>query len=421
MTRIYRVDGKLSCNIPQRVRPKVVVYDETIREPVEPEQFQATLTWFPIIVRAYTEPERTALLLTHDPTMSPIRVLESLDLDTTRPIEVKLYGHGPWLKTHLFHGRYARVWIPRKIEQRLHIRDYDYYPVLIRGWTRAQIKEHRIQRQEETIIIRHLGNEYYATKVGVSWRWELPNELLYKPPGDYRAPLLIKPEEIFGWFINQGGHVEAMDFGSPQPHIIDFEIAVSPDAWTTEKRVAQTNEYAYRNIANRNYALKDINQYPWFAELRCSFLSAYPRIQYQAQEIGYKNKLIEILNITLWNMAGKVLLTLTGYPFLLSDKLESNTIEYIPLFQGKRYTKQDLKHRRGREPVPDYVISEGTEVNEKIDRLDFEAHQFSRCLKYARIINKQMGYYVYDNRTIEAMVQKAGTVFMDYQGFIWKE
>lgn len=418
MTRIYRVDGKLAANIPSRVRPHIVVYDETIQESVPSEPFQATLTWFPVLVRAYTNPDRTALLLTHDPNVSPIKVLETLELDTLQPVEIRLYGHGQWLKAHLFHGRFARVWIPSKLAKRLHVRDYDFYPVLIRGMTHAQIRQRRIQREAETIIVRHLGNEYPAVKVGFSWRWELPREIPYKPPGD-RDVMLIRPEELFGWYIDQGGIVEAEEFYQDDRHKILFEIHVEPYHPVQEKYVARNNGFAFRNIANRNYALKDINAYPFFCELRSSVLLAYPVIYHHAKQVNYTNKLIDMLNITVWNMAGKVLLSLAGYPFLTSKKLQSTEQTVLPLFQGVRYTRENMKHRRGREPLPDYVISEGTEVNEKIDQLEFERFPFSYCIKYCRIINKQMGYYVYDNKTIEEYA-RSENVHCDKEGFLWK-
>lgn len=420
MTKVYRVNGKLAVNIPSRVRPRVFVYDETIEETVGSESFQPTLTWFPVLVRAYIEPNRTALLLTHDPSMSPIKVMETLGLDTSQPIEVRVYGSGKWLRAHVYHGRYVRVWIPEDVVKRTKMRKETFYPVLIRGMTHPFVKERIVEREQETILVNHLGNEYQAVKIGASWRWEIPNQIQYTPPGGRIRPLMLEPEKIFGWFVDGGGHVEAVEYIDEEERgTISFEIMVSPDSPRTEKRVSQTNGYAFRNIANRNYSLKDINLYPFFAELRASLLAAYPLVMYRRIGNNYENTLIDFLNITVWNMAGKVMLTLQGYPFLLSDKLDSNDIEYTPLYQRERYTREKLKFRKGRERLPDYVISEGTEINEKIDRLDFEYFPFGYCIKYCRIVNEKYGYYVYDNAEINKYARKLNTVLLDEKGFVW--
>ena len=131
-TRVYEIDEQLAINIPTQVLPeeKIQLAEEIVTIPGYEAQ---TTSWYDVIVRPYKG--RTAVHLTYSESVSPKEAMNTLGLDTTQPIWIRLYNSSRWIRAHIYHGDYGRVWIPAPVVRKTRIREYDVYPVIIRGTT----------------------------------------------------------------------------------------------------------------------------------------------------------------------------------------------------------------------------------------------------------------------------------------------
>ena len=395
----------------------------------------------------------------------------SPQLDLTKEIAVRPHaaptgrygaaaGYGYPIRAHPQDetGDRLRVWIPRAETIRLGLEDLfiKEIPARIYGTTRPGERKERRWVEHEVLKVYHLGRHYDASKQAGNWVWLVPESLGYKPPGGDRAEIILHPEEIFRPAYNMGYKAWAAIFKAGKGEVT-IELGLFDRYPGVAKQVSRTNGFAFRNISNRNYSLKDENEYPFYCELRASFITVYPRefIELTDSRLrgGYYLATLVgkgahgILGITLRNIVRWILVKkLTDEEgrqtgkiarYLYSGKLKRNDYQtrWIVTSAAKRNAGRTSLTAggggQGKTPPPsiespgtweneELLLTEGLEINEMIDELKFTDFEFEKCIKYARMVNRQLYYYVYDNNWIESQVRASIETYMDnkYQ-FIW--
>lgn len=372
-------------------------------------------------------------------------------LDYTKEIVVRPgsigLGYGDPLHAFFAGDDRLRVWIPAREIQRLRLSSPAFNEIPVRIYATTKPGEEQVGRWEtiEDLRVYHLGRHYDATKIGNEWFWYIPEKIEYKPPG-LRPEMELYPEQIFR--AGPAPNAECWDAGEGE---VTIELGFYPDS-TIAKNVSRVNGFAFRNIANRNYSLKDVDSYPFYCELRASFITVYPREFIEildAPKGAYLTHLIGktgVLGITLRNMVNWILIKR-----VINEETSQQKIVHY-LYSGK-LKRTDYQTRwvatpgarrtagrtrmtagggaNGRNPPADIVapgtweneeilLTEGLEINEMIDELKFTGFEFERCVKYARMVNRQLYYYVYDNNYIENQVRVSPEVYLDRRyRFLW--
>ena len=414
-TRMYKLDEKLAINIPSLVLPPSRL--QTIEETVTVPGYEAeTITWFPLLTGKIAPDGRMPMVIRRE-------TLEWLGLDSTKDVFVRLKWD-IWRRAHVWH-QHKRLWIPRAVVKSLEkhgLRPDSYYDVHIRGTTPSKTETRTVTREViPEVIVRHLGKDYKTDNYAPNrWRWIIPEEL-------YMGETRVKPTELFNKAFDLSIIPEAECYYAPGPGVIETDLIILE----REKELSSYLGYAYRNIANRNFSLKEVDAYPFFCELRCSDITAYPRDWYQfklpdgREQRGTLVDTLEnsVINLTNWHPI------LYGIWYGEQEgKITFSRDKFKPTFQRKLYSGKVLHPRnlsveKMRKQLDTYeeLITAGQEINEKISYADAIEFNWGSCIKYIRIVNKQMGYYIYDNARIEYDMASSEKIECDSSGFVWRK
>ena len=316
----------------------------------------------------------------------------------------------------------------------------------------------------ETIRVKHLGhifphniNHPPVQKIGGRWIWFIPFEIRYIPPGQEIE--ILRPYEKFAEYIRRRYPLKAeiLSDGISEQVMIDIGFVPINEGNIT-KEIASNSKpipVAYRTMSNNNYSLKDEDKYPFYAELRASWLTCYPRTHHipRAKKREYPDIMnpdtlekVELVNregkkgsltITVYNMAHWVFIHeypngAIARPFR-SKKIELYHNKRIPTW-NKNWKIEDFPNkvefsktygtRRGPASLEDVqlpaVISEGMEINVPVSYDIFEGFPFERVIKYARFINALNKYYAYNDSQVNEKAETRYTT-VDKEGFIWKQ
>lgn len=398
-TRVYKIEDDLAINIPTDVLPPSRL--QWVKELAE------TTDWYPLLVGSLD------ISTGRIPLFLPYANISRLGLLPEERIEVRLFGHpDEWFTSHLYHGYQGRVWIPRRVVKKLSIRPLEYYFAIIRGLR-------RVERPVRKVIVRHLGRDYETENYAPNrWRWIIPEEV-------YIRETKVRPTEIFNKAFELGITPEAECYYAPGPGVIETDLII-PER---EKEVSSHMLYCFRNIANRNFSIKEIDEYPFFCECRVQIISTYPRSWYQVRLPDGKeirDLLMEVLETTVENILNWHIILHGVWLGGRKGLVVYSKAKFRPTFQAKLYTTANLKPRnvsfdrmRG-DLVAKTLVTAGQEINEKISYADAIEFPFGYCYKYVRIVNKQFGYYVYDDSRIEADMVGSDKIWSDRFGFVWR-
>lgn len=413
-TRIYQLNSDLAINIPTSVLPpsKIQLVEERIKIPGHPD----ISTWYSVIVRPYRD--RTAVLLTSHLGVSEVEAMSRLGFDTTKPIEIRLHGSSRWIRAHLYHGRYVRVWIPKDITRRTKIREYSTYPVIIRGITLPTYEIHLVEKHVKEVIINHMGKTYSTENYAPNkWRWIIP-KTIESYPVLLQSFRMLPP--IFPLAeLHRTGEIIYLDF-----------MFYSDGA----RKVSEQVGYAWRNMAVRNYvAAKTAGLgYPFLCEIRVSYISSTPKRFYQIKERPVYDKgaltLKQALETSVYNLlqyffpSSKAEYKYSGMSFAEHQGIIEFTTEKVDL--QRRYTRLKKVPR---------IISIGEDSKEPWGITEYP---YYKAIKYIRIIGKwaykhqdftrgiyldedieRVLYQVEQDRVMKGYPRRT---WIDDNGFVWR-
>jgi len=394
-TRVYEIEGQLAINIPTQALPegKIQLVEEIV---IVPGYEAQTTTWYDVLVRPYKG--RTAVHLTYSEGVSPDVAMETLGLDTSKPIWIKLYNSSRWIRAHYYHGSYGRVWIPTPVVRRTRIREYEVYPVIIRGTTLPVTTKKIVRKRVRNVIVSHFNREYNTENYAVNrWRWIIPDHIVCHPILKRSLELGVTPE-CECHLVND---------------IIQVDFIFSD---VSGKFVSRDLGFAYRSMAVRNYTATVDVDYPFLVEIRATILTNCPKEFYQNPH--QYQRLMDALGITVANMT---------YFFTKSVR-HAEKVDKVKFIQTRidKLKIADLDY----DPVvfEEYPLineTEGEEENMKISFGETMDYPFYKAIKYIRIINEQSykrrgdNDYIYLNDEIEDVLHKNPLVDVDANGFVW--
>ncbi len=282
----------------------------------------------------------------------------------------------------------------------------------IRGY--AFPRKRRITVIERYVEVEHMGKTYPAEVVEGKWRWTISEDIA-------SHPVLLE-----GLRRNYMPIAECNKYRGRV--IIDFNFR-KPAA----KLIAERMNYAYRNLAVRNYTATEDVEYPFLAELRSTYLSAMPKMYYQPEDKVYDLKLSP--NGFLHD----------GRFMLLQNALEITIINILEYFFDRPKPKEDRKiapyskmswaeHIGAIDYVKDKIL-----LRKRFPEfprtlyMDYETdtthhgqeNDFLTCIKYVRVLNEssykshELDRYIYLNDRINEVLKKQG-LEIDSNGFVWR-
>lgn len=403
-TNVYRFNNELAINIPSAVLPPSRI--EYVEERVEIPGYEAeTTNWYDVIVRPYKG--RTAVLLTSMLSISEPEAMSRLGLDPTKPIYIRPYGTNIWIPAHKYHGYYGRVWIPRQYVRRTKIRDFEIYPVIIRGTTMPEIRIIPVRKRVRDVQIEHMGETYTPEHVGEDrWRWIIPPKVESYHALQTAFPLRITPIAE----CNRKGDLIIIDFAFTRP---------------AGKIVAEQTDYAYRNMAVRNYTATKKLDYPFLCEIRATYLTATPKMFYQPEDKIYIIKpghmsnehymeLSEALKITVYNI-------LQSFFQRAKPDHPYSTMSWADHIDAIDFVTTKIKLHQAYSHLPrDLYMEYETDSDRQGE------NEYYRCIKYVRILNehsyknRNLDMYVYLDDDIEGVLVNRPEINVDPNGFIWE-
>lgn len=405
-TRVYRMDdGRLAINIPQSVLPpaKVEKVEETIEVPAEEIE---TIDYINALIRVYSDGIRLLLTPTGE---TPFDFLERIGFDPYMPIQVKPYGSKEWLNAHLYHDYYGRVWIPRRFAKKHKMEKKQFYPVLLRGYTKPVYRKKKIRKRVRRVFINHMDKQYFGEEYGIDkWRWIIPEEIESHPILGKSLDLGIYPYcELVQW---GKGVIFADFFFRP----IDGAI------------VSKNYGLAFRSMSVRNYTATVQVDYPFLAELRATYISTCPKSFYKEPQMPIE----KALAITVYNM-------LQHFFQPAAPDLPYSKLSYAEYKNKVRHTQERLYLPNEYPQVTEVpeVLVEGEELNIKISYGEIpdvpynRDDHFYRCIKYVRVINEQSYKYKGNKKNEYEYLDDAITntlrgnldIVVDEKGFVWTD
>jgi len=419
-TRVYELDDDLAINIPSEVLPPSKM--QLIEERVETPGYEAeTETWYDVIVRPYKG--RTALLLTHDIGISPLEAMTRLGLDPDKPIFIRPYGFKEWVRAHLYHGFYGRVWVPRYIARRTRMREYTVYPVMIRGITMPRIEIQLVRREVKTVEVDHMGKTYPTENYAPNkWRWRIPRNIDCYPVMVTALGIHIYPD--------------AECHREDEIVLVDFSFSKAAGRVVSEK-----TGYAFRNMAVRNYtATTELDEYPFLCEIRATYISSCPKAFYQPDEIHHI-ELREALQITVYNMLQHFFTRLINKE--TGEELPYSTMSYADHIDAIDYTTNTVALKRSYPKIElderwkeKYISYDAEGEGIPSEEFGVEEKRFYQCIKYVRVLNESsykahdIDRWVYTDMDITSMILERQRmrvmnglkpeVEIDVNGFIWR-
>lgn len=351
--------------------------------------------------------------------------MRKINITLDRMPSIKLQGLPYiWFDAHLIYRWearpfYGRVWIPRRVASALNIKPESTILAKIRGNSIGRkIRRRVIERYVE---IEHMGKTYPAEVMEGRWRWMIPEDI----PGH---PVLLE-----GIRRNYLPIAECNKYRGRV--LIDFTFR-RPAA----KLLAEQMNFAYRNMAVRNYTATEEVDYPFLCEIRATYLTAMPKMYYQPEDRVYDLKMNPVTGF------------LNDGKFMpLKNALEITVINILQQFfekpkpkdgQEAPYSKMSwAEHIGSIDFIKDKLILrdkyENVYRNDKgdiraINYLGYETDsdqeqekEFLKCLKYVRVLNESsykahdLDRWVYLDDFINNVLKKKG-VEVDINGFVWE-
>jgi len=394
---------------------------QLVEERVEVPGFPAeTRAEYYAIVRPYKG--RTAVLLKPMIEMPEAEAMSRLGLDPTKPIEIRLQYGRNWIKAHKRRGMfYTRVWIPQDEVRRTGIRDYQVYPVYIRGMTLPTVEIRYVYRDVREVLISHMGKVYNTENYAPNkWRWRIPRQI-------ESFPVLVKAMTL-------NIYPEAECHLSNLKDIIFVDFAFNS---ASGRVVSEAMNYCYRNMAVRNYSAthSETLDYPYLAEIRCFYITSTPKAFYQPDE-KHQTELKKALEITVYNMVEyffpKVKEEYNYSIMSWADHIDAIDFVTHRVEVHSKYPQLKIE-KPWQEKYLRYISDgDGLPSEETLDT----TKKFYYCNKYIRILNESsytahdLDRWVYTNEKIEAIIRGkqhdrimegySAEVTIDANGFLWQ-
>jgi hypothetical protein len=349
-----------------------------------------------------------------------------INIDLNRMPSIKIQGLPYiWLDAHLIYRWearpfYGRVWLPRRVAEGLKLKPESTILAKIRGYSiPKKIRRIIIERYVE---VEHMGKTYPTEVEGGRWVWAIPKTI-------QGYPVLV--EAI------KRNYMPIAECNKYRGRVlIDFTFR-RPAA----RLISEHMNYAYRNMAVRNYTATVEVDYPFLCEIRATYLTAMPKMYYQPDE----GKIYDL------KMSPAGFLH-DGKFMLLKNALEITVINILQQFFEKPKPKEDgeeapyskmswAEHIGSIDYIEDKLIlrDKYKEIYQRdltdirnVTYLDYETDsdrkqekEFNYCIKYVRVLNESsykthdLDRWVYlDGRIKEALLKQGMEV--DINGFVWE-
>jgi len=347
------------------------------------------------------------------------------NIDLNKPAAIQIRG-APyiWFDAHLIYRWgplpfYGRVWLPRRFVDALNLQPESEITVKIQGYTYP--KKRRITIIERYVEILHMGKSYPAETTKTGWRWMIPDTI------DGYATLL---EGI------QRNYMPIAECNKYHGRVIIDLTFRRPAA----RLLAEIKDYAYRNMAVRNYTATEEVDYPFLCEIRATYLTALPKMYYQPEDTVYdlKRDTTGLLHdgkfMPIKNALEITVLNVLQYFFEHAKKETGepqpyNKMSWAEHIGAIRYTTDKflLKNRYPGLPAgADRMdLRKQTYLSYETDSDQQQEKEFLRCLKYVRVLNEasyktnDLDRWVYLDGFINRVLAEKGAE-VDPNGFIWE-
>lgn len=416
-TRVYQLDRDLAINIPAEVLPPGKI--QLVKEWKEiPGFLGETDRWVPLLAGRRERSGRIALHIPYD-------VMDGFDIDPNKDVDIRLYGlPGVWYRSHIHHRfpnqmvKDRRIWIPGRIANQLKIREYEYYPVIMRGTTKPRWEEKLVEKEVRKVVIQHMDRNYETENYAPNrWRWRIPKTI-------ESYSVLLQAFKMIPTIIPLA---EVHRMGD----IIYLDFAFHPDSG---RLVSSKMNYAWRSMACRNYtAAATVNLgYPLLIEIRVSHISSTPKRFYQIKERAVYDKGA----LTLKQALETCVYNLLQYFFPSAKKEHKYSSVSYAEHQGTiEYTteKVDLRRRYPRLRNVPRITSIG---ETSIEPWDIMEYPYYRAIKYIRIIgkwaykNRDFTRHIYTDDDVERVLYQneekrlemglPRRLWIDDNGFVWR-
>jgi len=283
MTRVYRFNNELACNIPTSMLPSEQ-REQVMTEYIKPGYRYTAPDWFYTTVYPYED--RLALILSHNPNVfSPAEMIANYGLDPTKRLQVRPYGTNTWIDAHLYHtttllderGVYnpsmgvskqvrGRAWIPKTPRsywenKRNLIEKYNTYPVQIRGTTLPTVETKLRLKRIRDVNIKYLNQIYKGQEVRDDrYIWIIPDNLKCHTAMDISLSLGYQPMVDFYLFNN-----------------LIYANFMFPDHAV---KLAKYIGRCFRCTSNIQLGLTDEKKYRFYFDIKSHYLSVCPQTYY---------------------------------------------------------------------------------------------------------------------------------------------
>jgi len=401
-TNVYQFEDRLAINIPFPALPPSQLRTEWVEEFV-PGHFHEVNQWIPLEVGSMEESGRIPVFL-------PINLMSELDFDAERPIEIRLHGMPDvWFRAHkrTETGYYWRVWIPNRVQKVLKLQPKTYAFAWIRGYTLPYKISRPVRREVRNVIVEHMGIQYSPERITEDrWRWVIPETIESYSVLKNALAMNITPIAE----VDRRGDLVIVDFSFSKP---------------AGKVVAERMDFAYRNLAVRNYTATTEIDYPFLCEIRATYLTATPKQFYEPQDQLYiiqpgqmsDKRFMEIseaLKITVYNV-------LSAFFQHAKPEHKYSTMSWADHIDAIEYVTTKVRLHKAYPKLPRSMY---TEYETDSDRRG--ENEYYRCIKYVRILNEQsykrknLDMYVYLDEDISDVLMARHDVEVDANGFVWE-